>query len=218
MDQRRKPLTIAETVAARIREQILCRDIKGGEPLRQDAMAKSFGTSIIPVREALRQLAAEGLVELKSHRGAVATELTLDKAREWINMRRLFETDIIGTAIDNISEPDLTKAEMILDLFERAMHRQVEIEHWSDYNFRFHSALYSPANKPEMMKVLESLHQKCDRYVRLQLSTGDHIERAEREHRELIILCRKRDKRAARSLMNKHILGVEHDLVESLSQ
>lgn len=211
-------LTIAQSVAEQIREQILNGDIKGGEPMRQDAIAKAVGTSIIPVREALRQLEAEGLVELKSHRGAVATELTLDKVREWINMRRLIETDLISAAIDNITEEDLTKAEQVLGKFGRAMDKRIEIEHWSDYNFELHSILYAPANRPETMKVLASLHQQCDRYIRLQLSSGDHIERAEAEHRQLIDLCRKRDKRAAKSLLNDHIVGVEEDIVEALSK
>ena len=94
-----KPLTLAQSGAAQIREQILRGEIKGGEPLRQDSIAQALGTSIIPVREALRQLAAEGLVELKTHRGAVATELTLEKALEWINLRRLIETDLILSLI-----------------------------------------------------------------------------------------------------------------------
>jgi len=212
-----RPLTMAQSVAEQIREQILRREIKGGEPLRQDAIAKSFGTSIIPVREALRQLAAEGLVELKSHRGAVATELTLDKALEWINLRRLIETDLISAAIDNITEEDLGKAEQVLGRLDRAMEERTEIDHWSDYNFEFHSMLYAPANRPETMKILESLHAKCDRYLRLQLLTGDHIERAEEEHQRLIDLCRQRDKRAAKSLTNDHIVGIEQDLVEALS-
>jgi len=212
-----RPLTIAQSVAEQIREQILRREIQGGEPLRQDAIAKSFGTSIIPVREALCQLAAEGLVELQSHRGAVATELTLDKALEWINLRRLIETDLISAAIDKITEEDLAKAERVLGRFDRAMEERIEIDHWSDYNFEFHSTLYAPANRPETMKVLASLHAKCDRYLRLQLLTGDHIERAEEEHQQLIDLCRKRDKRAAKTLTNDHIIGVEEDIVEALS-
>ena len=216
MQQARRPLTIAQTVAAQIREQILRREIKGGEPLRQDAIAKAFGTSIIPVREALRQLEAEGLVELKTHRGAVATELTLDKALEWIHLRRLIEVDLIGAAIDKITDADIALAERVLGEFDRAMDQRVEIEQWSDYNFQLHSALYAPANKPETMKIVEVLHTKCDRYIRLQLSSGDHIERAELEHQELIEHCRKRDKRAAKSLLHKHIVGVEEDLVETL--
>lgn len=216
MDHPKRPPTIAQTVAAQIREQILKRDISGGEPLRQEAIAKSFGTSIIPVREALRQLEAEGLVELQSHRGAVATELTLDKALEWIHLRRLIETDLIGLAIDNITDADLLKASEILGRFDDAMDHRREIEQWSEYNWIFHSALYQPANRPETMKVLSSLHKKCDRYIRLQLLGGDHIVRAEAEHHELIDVCRRRNKRAAKALMHRHIVGVEEDLVEQL--
>lgn len=216
MPESKRPLTIAQAVAAEIREQILRHDIAGGEPLRQDAIAKSFGTSIIPVREALRQLEAEGLVELKARRGAIATELTLDKALEWINMRRLIETDLIGRAIDKITEDDLEKAERVLGRFDEAMDNRREMDHWSAFNWEFHSTLYAPANRPETMKVLAKLHASCDRYVRLQLNDGDHIDRAEAEHRELIELCRKRDKRAAKALMQKHTIGVEEDLKEVL--
>ena len=211
-----RPLTLAQSVAAQIREQILSGEIKGGEPLRQEAIAKKFDASIIPVREALRQLEAEGLVELKSHRGAVATELTLDKAREWINLRRLIETDLISAAMDNITSDDLDRAEEILGRFDQALDRRAEIDQWNDYNFEFHAALYTPANRPETMKLLASLHKNCDRYVRLQLLGGDHIERAEAEHRELVELCRKGDKRAAKSLLNDHIVRVEEDIVEAL--
>jgi len=218
MAQQKRPLTIAQSVAAEIRERILNREIAGGEPLRQDAIAKSFGTSIIPVREALRQLEAEGLVELKARRGAVATELTLDKALEWIHLRRLIETDLIGQAIDKITEDDLEKAEQILGRFDEAMDNRRDIDHWSKYNWEFHSALYAPANRPETMKLLAKLHANCDRYIRLQLLSGDHIDRAEAEHQELIDLCRKRDKRAAKALMHKHTVGVEDDLKEQLGE
>jgi DNA-binding GntR family transcriptional regulator len=218
MNRPKRPLTIAQNVAAQIREQILKREIKGGEPLRQEAIAKSFGTSIIPVREALRQLESEGLVELKSHRGAVATELTLDKALEWIHLRRLIETDLIGLAIENISDADIEKANEILGRFDDAMDHLRDIDQWSEYNWELHAALYAPANRPETMKVLHALHNKCDRYIRLQLLGGDHIARAEAEHHELIELCRKRNKRAAKSLMHQHIVGVEKDLVEQLGE
>lgn len=216
MSQPKRPPTMSQTVAAQIREQILKREIAGGEPLRQEAIAKSFGTSIIPVREALRQLEAEGLVELQSHRGAIATELTLDKAREWTHLRRLIETDLIGLAIDRITDEDLDNASQILERFDNAMDQRRDIEHWSEYNWAFHSALYEPANRPETMKVLTTLHKKCDRYVRIQLLGWGHIVRAEEEHHELIETCRKRRKRAAKTLLGKHIDGVEQDLIEQL--
>ncbi|HZD54379.1 MAG TPA: GntR family transcriptional regulator [Woeseiaceae bacterium] len=216
MDEPKRPLTVAQTVASRIREQILKREISGGDPLRQEAIARSFGISIIPVREALRQLESEGLVELKTHRGAVATELTLEKALEWIHLRRLIETDLLGMALDRITEADLERAGKVLEKFNSALHRRLEIEHWTQFNWELHSALYAPAHRPETMKILESLHNKCDRYIRLQLLGADHIDRAQKEHGELIELCRRRRKREAKALLLRHIVGVEQDLVEQL--
>ena len=211
-----RPKTIAQSVAAEIRERILNREIAGGEPLRQEAISKSFGASIIPVREALRQLEAEGLVELHPHKGAVATRLTLDQALEWIHLRRIIETDLIGRAIDRMTDEHIDRAETILGKFDEALDKGRDVDHWSDYNWQFHSALYEAADRKETMKILSALHKNCDRYIRLQLLDSDHIARAEQEHAELIQLCRARNKRAAKTLLHKHIVGVEQDLIEQL--
>jgi DNA-binding FadR family transcriptional regulator len=66
------------------------------------------------------------------------------------------------------------------------------------------------------MKLLATLHKNCDRYVRLQLLGGNHIERAEAEHRQLVELCRTGDKTAAQSLLHDHIVRVEEDIVAAL--
>ncbi len=216
MPQPQRPLTLAQSVASHLRERILKREIAGGEPLRQEAIANALGTSIIPVREALRQLEAEGLVELHTHRGAVATSLSLEQALEWIHMRRLIETDLIGRAMDDMTGEHIAKAERILGEFDQDLDVRRNIHRWNDYNWAFHSALYEAANRPETMRVLSMLHKQCDRYIRLQLLGGDHIDRAEKEHAELLQLCRKGDKRAAKALLRQHIVGVGDDLVEQL--
>ncbi|MEE4279950.1 MAG: GntR family transcriptional regulator [Halieaceae bacterium] len=209
-----KPPTLSQAVATKIREQILNREIAGGAPLRQDAIAKAFGSSIIPVREALRQLESEGLVELHPRRGALATSLTLDKALDWIHLRRIIESDLISQAIDRMSDEVIRSAEQILRDFESKLNAHLEVDHWSQANWAFHAALYAPAGRDETLKILEALHLKCDRYHRLQLLGADHKARANAEHWELIELCRARDKRSARALMRKHIIGVEEDLRE----
>lgn len=223
MSKPERPPTLVQSVASHLREKILKREIVGGEPLRQEAISNALGTSIIPVREALRQLEAEGLVELHARRGAVVTTLSLEQALEWIHMRCLIETDLIGKAMDNMAEGHIVRAEKILEEFDgdldvrRNIHRWSDHNHrWSDHNWKFHSALYEAAGRPETLHVLGMLHSKCDRYIRVQLMLGDHIARAEREHAELIQLCRKGKKRAVKALMRRHIIGVEEDLVELL--
>ena len=216
MNIKKRPLTIAQTVAEQLREQILSREIKAGEPLRQESIATAFGTSIIPVREALRQLASEGLVELLAHKGAVATELTLDRALEWIHLRRIIEADLIGQAIEKMTDHHIDEAEKILNDFNQVLTNREDVASWSQGNWKFHAALYAPANRPETMKILEALHHKSDRYVKVQLISGNHIDRAQEEHLEMIDLCRKRRKRALKSLLDRHIIEVEEDLIDTL--
>lgn len=216
MNVRKRPLTIAQSVAHELREQILSREIKGGEPLTQEAIAAKFGTSIIPVREAIRQLASEGLVEVSTHRGATVTELTLKKVREWIRLRRLIEVDLVDGAIANMTDEHIAKAEEILTAFNKVLTDLVDLEAWSTFNWDFHGALYEPADRPETMLMLSSLHSKCDRYIRLQLLSDDHIERAQREHGEMLELCKRRDNKGLKVFLETHIGEVENDLIKAL--
>jgi DNA-binding GntR family transcriptional regulator len=74
--------TIAAAVAENLRHRILDGDFKAGLPLRQDALANEFGVSRIPIREALMQLEAEGLVKIHPHRGAIVSELSTGEVQE----------------------------------------------------------------------------------------------------------------------------------------
>ena len=83
--------TIAAAVADSLRHRILDGDFKAGFPLRQDALAGEFGVSRIPIREALMQLEAEGLVKIHPHRGAIVSELSTDEVQELFELRALLE-------------------------------------------------------------------------------------------------------------------------------
>lgn len=216
-----KPLdgsNISAYVAEQLREQILTNKIRPGEPIRQNLIAEQFGVSIIPVREAFRQLEAEGVVELLPRRGVIATKFTLDKALEWLNIRQLIESDIIGRAIDKLSETDIERAGEILKRFDKALDEHRDMEAWSNLNWEFHATLYGSADQPETMALLESLHKKCDRYLRLQLLDDTHIERAEKEHAQLLALCKENKKRDAKALISLHIKGVAQDLTAALQK
>jgi len=208
--------TISSYVASKLREQILSNEIKQGEPIRQNLIAEKYGVSIIPVREAFRQLEAEGVVELLPRRGVIATKFTLDKALEWLNIRRLIESDIIGRAIDNMTDADIASAADILRDFDKALNEHRDLQHWSERNWDFHATLYRPAQQEETIALLESLHNKCDRYHRLQLLDKDNIKRAEQEHADLLELCKKKKKREAKALISLHIKGVADDLKNEL--
>src|SRR3954462_13718603 len=102
--------TIASMTVEALRERILRGDYPDGEPLRQDALADELGVSRIPVREALRQLEAEGLVTFNPHRGAVVSTLSLEEIEELLELRADIECELLRRAIPSTTAPDLARA------------------------------------------------------------------------------------------------------------
>src|SRR5215212_9900740 len=93
--------TIASMTLEAVRERILRGDYPEGEPLRQDALAEELGVSRIPIREALRQLEAEGLVTFNPHRGAIVSTLSLAEIDEIFSLRADIESDLVRRAVPN---------------------------------------------------------------------------------------------------------------------
>lgn len=207
--------TRTQLVEEAIRTQILKGELKTGQPLRQDALAKEFNVSRIPVREALVQLEAQGLVSFEPHKGATVTELSPDKidelfelraVDELFELRAVVECHILERAIQNMTDEDLERAREVRERFEAVVNSGDEVEEWSNYNYEFHKALYAPANMPETMDVIYNLNTKCDRYIRMQLLFTTGIKKAEQEHLTLFEMCQNRDIDGAKYLLKKHIL------------
>jgi DNA-binding GntR family transcriptional regulator len=197
-------LSLASAVADKLRTMIIHGDVQEGEQLRQDAIAADFQVSRIPVREALRQLEAEGLIKIVAHRGAVVSALSADEIEELFDIRALLECAVLKVSIPNLTEADFEKAESILETYEKALWMK-EVGTWGRLNWQFHSTLYSRANRPHFMSIIKMLNNNGDRYTRLQLYLTQAFERAKQEHRALLELCRKREAAGASDLLEKHI-------------
>ena len=203
--------TVASMTVAALRERILRGDFPEGEPLRQDALAEDLGVSRIPVREALRQLEAEGLVTFNPHRGAVVSSLSLDEIAELFELRAEIECDLLSRAIPGMTKEQLDRATDVLDDFETAL-RSGEAERWGPLNWHFHAALYAPANRNFTMGIVQKLHHHSDRYFRIQLFLAHGGETANEEHRAIAAAVADRDVARATSLMRAHILGAGESL------
>ncbi|MBB3142166.1 GntR family transcriptional regulator [Halomonas organivorans] len=210
--------TRAQFVADDLRRRILGGEFKGGTQLRQDALAKDYEVSRIPVREALLALESEGLVEFHAHRGAFTTELSVAKIRELFELRILLETYVLKRAIPELSDADLQHAENLLRQYDAALDSGGQIDNWSDYNFAFHQALYAPAGLPETMSLISQLNTKSDRYIRMQLLYTQEIEKAEREHHDLLELARQGDIDRACALLEQHIAEACEGIVTVLEK
>jgi len=209
--------TVASMTVEALRERILRGDYPEGEPLRQDALADELGVSRIPVREALRQLEAEGLVTFSPHRGAVVSTLSLEEIEELFELRADIECELLRRAIPSTGAEQLTRANDLLDEFDAAL-ADGESERWGPLNWRFHSALYAPARRNLTMGVLQKLHQHSDRYFRMHVVLARGGALANQQHREIVDAVRAQDVKAALRLLRVHILGAGQTLVALLEK
>ena len=212
---RRQTLT-GLTVHA-LRERILRGEFPDGEPLRQDAIAEELGVSRIPVREALRQLEAEGLVTFNPHRGAVVSTMSLAEIEEIFELRAEIECDVLRRAIPNMTKEDDARATDVLDAFDLAL-KNGDVASSGSLNWQFHSTLYAAANRPVTLGVVNKLHQHSDKYMRMLIVLTHAESRARQEHRAIAAATRKRDTKKAIGLLREHILAAGRSLVTFLEE
>ena len=197
--------SLTSAVAEKLRDKIVRGELREGEQLRQDAIANEFQVSRIPVREALRQLEAEGLITIVLHRGAVVSSLSPTDIVEVFQMRALLEAEVLRVSIPNLTGEHLRAAEEILGRYDKALWTEGDVGSWGRLNWEFHSALYAGAERPQFMAVIKQLNYKGERYIRLQLYLTREMERAKKEHRMLLDLARQRNVEAAVDLLKRHI-------------
>ncbi|HEV7260598.1 MAG TPA: GntR family transcriptional regulator [Bosea sp. (in: a-proteobacteria)] len=208
--------TMTGAAVAELRRRILSGSVAAGEALRQDALAKEFGISRIPIREAFHQLAAEGLVTLHPHRGAVVTALSAADIAELFDLRAMLEPDLIRRAVPRLQPSDFARAEIILAEYDAAI-REGDLDAYGELNTEYHLSLYQVAGRQQTLELVRVLLANTDRYTRVQLTMSDGATtRAKREHAALLDLCRMGDAEGAARLTLDHVLAVRHDLLELL--
>lgn len=203
-----------DLIADALREAILRGIFQEGQSLRQDEIAAKFGVSRIPVREALKQLEAEGLVTLQLNRGATVSVLSPAEVEEICDIRAVLEPLAIELAMPNLTEADLDTATTILASTDQA----TDAARWSSLNWEFHLALYTPAERPRLLGLIKTLHVNTDRYVRIQLEKMNYLERSQKEHYQLLESCRQRNVKGAAKLLKQHIAQAGAELVGYLQQ
>jgi DNA-binding GntR family transcriptional regulator len=166
----------------------------------------------------MRQLEAEGLITIVPHRGGVVSALSPEEIEELFDIRVLLESEVLRLSIPNLTEADFNQAEAILETYEKALWKEEEVGTWGRLNWQFHSTLYSRANRPRFMSMIQTINNNGDRYTRLQLYLTHAFERAKEEHRMLLKLCRERNASAACELLERHIHNAGRTLKEFLKQ
>ncbi|MEX3932017.1 GntR family transcriptional regulator [Paraburkholderia phymatum] len=190
-------------IAEALRAAIIDGTLAPGAPLRQDAIARHFSVSAIPVREALRQLESEGWVKVEMNKGATVARLTPDEAREIYEIRSALESLAIALAIPNHTAATLSEAAALCSAAECEPDPALYVTR----NEAFHNCLYAPANRPQLAEMIASLHRRGERYLRLKFGLPEYKGASDAEHAEILAAVERKDVAAAQALVSAHLLG-----------
>ena len=204
----------ADRVVDALRVRILRGTYRAGDRLRQDSIADELGVSKIPLREALVQLKAEGLVAFVPNRGFVVSAISAAEAREIFAMRVALESLALETAIPLLGTDDLARADVILD----AIDDETEHWRWGDLNWQFHQTLYQAAGMPLLLGTIQSLHNNVLRYLIIYLDSLAASPVSQAQHRKILSACREKDSRQAGKILRQHLEQAATQLVAFLTR
>lgn len=184
--------SLAEEVAERLRNDILRAEFRPGEKLVIGALSERYGVSHIPVREALKSLESEKLVDYARGSGSVVAETSLEDLFDLYDMRRLLEAHALREGLPRY-EPEL------LDRAARSLDHLVGVrpdrggDAWWRRHEDFHWVLLQPGLTPWSERVLRLLWQAVERYQRLYALVFGDVARANAEHKEILEAARSGD-------------------------
>ena len=199
------PRALYEEVAELLRQRIFSRELEPGSWIDEMKIAEEYGISRTPLREALKVLAAEGLVTMKVRRGAYVTEVSQQDLADVYHLLSLLESDAAGVAAERATEAQLHTLQVLhAELEAAAIPGQVDREHFFAINERFHMQLLAIANNRWRDQMVADLRKvmKLNRHNSL-LKSG-RIDESLREHRALMAAIVARDPAAAMARMREH--------------
>lgn len=193
--------TAREQVYRTLRRAILGGALEGGSRLVQSEVAEALGVSTTPVREALRDLASEGLVKFDDYKGAVVQQPTLVDIREIYRLRIILEPVGIRGSLEHLTAEDMERA---VDLQHR-MDQEDNLGVWVELNNEFHS-VFDDARSPRLNAILRHLRDSAALVVGLSnRARPGLVVASNRQHHLLLEACRRRDAEAAAQIMERHV-------------
>ncbi|HET6550285.1 MAG TPA: GntR family transcriptional regulator [Solirubrobacter sp.] len=202
------PRTIAGQVAERLKAEILAGQRAPGSRLRQVEIARAFGVSTTPVREALATLQREGLVRLHAQRGAVVFLPTVANLREHYEIRAALEALAAAKAAERFEAAWAAALTALLD----EMREGPPAARYIALNQRFHTTLYEHSGRAQLVAMIAALRDASSAYLHIYRAQDDFpVARLDAEHRAILAACVARDPARAADATRRHLENtVEH--------
>ncbi len=209
--------SLSKRIFASIEDDILSGKYISGEKISESKLANELGVSRTPVREALNQLANEGLVELVPNRGALVKGISNDDIKEIYEIRAVIEGLAAKWATENITEQEISELKDSIDL-EEFYTNKGELGNLMMIDSSFHEGIYRASKSRPMMYMLKTFHQYVRKARNMSLSVPGRAKKAFDEHTAILSAIIKGEGNRASELTTKHVRNAKKNLVKALEQ
>lgn len=216
LDSREIRQTIREKVYARLRKAIVEGYFAPGERLIQDKLAEQLGVSRSPVREAIRRLESEGLVEVAPVRGVTVINMPLDEAVGLYDLREVLEGLAARLAARNITPDQLSELRDCVKRMEGLLPPKTTPHRWVEENSRFHEIIVQASRNRKLMELLPVLRESIGVLCRAIESNPGRVAEAMREHEAILAAIAAGDAEEAERLGRLHIVHSKNAVLARL--
>lgn len=210
--------TIAEHIAQQLADRILSGDLAPGQRIEEKTVTEQFGVSRTPVRDALRHLAATGLVAIRPHRGVTVVDLEVDQLSDMFEAQAEIEALCARLSARRMSAIERRKLQMIADDSERAL---PDTDHalYSSANEEFHKLIYTGAHNDTLEQIAVNLWNRVAPFRRsIFFKLGNRMEHSFSEHNAIIEAILAGDETRAQEAMHAHITSSSVNAIDYLLQ
>lgn len=197
---------LSDRIRNALTDEIASGLLKAGTQLDEQQLADRFGASRTPVREALRQLAASGLVEVRPRRGVVVTRLTPERIMDMFEAMAEIEAMCVRLAAHRMTPLERSRL-LKLHQDSQVMVEANDIDAYDAFNRAFHETLYHATHNSFLAEQAIAVRTRLNAFRRTQLREGDRIVRSREEHENVMTAIAEGDGEAAARRMRAHMLN-----------
>lgn len=205
-----------DEIATALRRAVRERAIPPGQALNQDELARRYGVSRIPLREALRTLVGEGLIIMKPGLGAVVTELNVGEVQELYSLRMQLEPHLAADIVAHAGRRDVDDLARLVEAMQALQPEQSE--EWSSLNYRFHRRLYELSGQRHSVRLVVQVLNLVEPYARVHAHVIGSRPQMQQERVEMVQALRDADDARVRAIIEQSIRTARAELEMSMGE
>lgn len=198
--------TLSQSIYIYLKHAVVTNELKANQRIIEKDIAKMFGVSTTPVREALLRLAAEGYLSIDSHRKTVVKEASIEELKDILQVLAELDTISIGHVVEHIQPEQIKELKELTEQMEQ-VGRSKDIEKYLELNTTIHKKIWDILPNKVLQRTIEFVHSQLMRYMYSRLSAFQEpavLDQSIQEHRKILRALEDKDKRALKSLIKSN--------------